>query len=493
MKRLTLPDIWALLRGKTHSEYRLRDKAEEFIWEIHRKLSIFEPCGDDDQRSLWIEVPRGNITDWMTFSDAKKFDIASTLEEYEREWKELYPSESEWFRITTCVYEGNVFFYITDGAHEFASYRGDNHGSGIYPDAFESLERLLKEICSLTKRIQHDTDAYNAYVEANLPKQIRIGRISRKDLYRILPWKRPDLDDKEDIIRMLQDCRTYCGKPLDEMTIRSFCKYYRIAYEVYHTSDPEDKEPDDTLDDVDFYKKWHFQQIPKDLDYDSVEDFKKFKYDFYGELGFSRTDVIADNRTVPGKWVIRISISYSACIWSGLKIAHALYNAGAPLHIEEADRLIAAVQESDNVRLTSRTFHNYLNSQNETSVYTLPWEFQCDHKEFGVTREQLHELISCSEWLPETKLKIQQKVPLESPLYDLIRDEVTEPMFLYDIRMKMWKDHDCYVDTYHHSEFEKNGYSLEIRGLNTQQVYETWSEAMTTGLLKVIESRRNKR
>ena len=38
--------------------------------------------------------------------------------------------------------------------------------------------------------------------------------------------------------------------------------------------------------------------------------------------------------------------------------------------------------------------------------------------------EQLQDLIRCSEWLPQPKLKIQQKVPLESPLYDLMRDEL---------------------------------------------------------------------
>ena len=44
---------------------------------------------------------------------------------------------------------------------------------------------------------------------------------------------------------------------------------------------------------------------------------------------------------------------------------------------------MAAVEETDYVRL-------------KTSVYSLPWEYQCDYKEYGVTREQLKELICCS-------------------------------------------------------------------------------------------------
>ena len=114
------------------------------------------------------------------------------------------------------------------------------------------------------------------------------------------------------------------------------------------------------------------------------------------------------------------------------------------------------------MRLTSDTFHNYLNWQEETSVYSLPWEYQCDYK-----------------------------VPLESPLYDLMRDKVTEPMFLYDIRMKIWKDYDGYVGTSHYSEFAKTGYRPYLNGSNIQKVYKTWSEAVTAGLLELIERRKN--
>ena len=163
------------------------------------------------------------------------------------------------------------------------------------------------------------------------------------------------------------------------------------------------------------------------------------------------------------------------------------------MHIDYAERLLAAVQEDDYVRLTSHTFHNYLNWQDETSVYSLPWEYECDYEEYGVTREQLQEIIDYSEWMSEQKLKIQHKVPLESPLYDLMRDKVTEPMFLYDIRMKIWKDYDGYVGTYHYSEFAKTGYRPYLNGSNIQKVYKTWSEAVTAGLLELIESRKNNR
>ena len=70
MKRFVQPNMYRLLRNGSRDEYHLADRAEEIAWELHKVLSVFEPCGDDDNRSIWLEVPRGKITDWMTYDDA---------------------------------------------------------------------------------------------------------------------------------------------------------------------------------------------------------------------------------------------------------------------------------------------------------------------------------------------------------------------------------------------------------------------------------------
>ena len=367
MKRLVQPNIARLLRNGSRDEYRLADRAEEIAWELHRLLSVFEPSGDDDNRSVWLEIPRGEITDWMTYDEAEEYEDVTSMEEYERTWKECYPCETQWVRLTTAVYENNVFLHLSDGEMGYANYRGDNHGHYLHPVFFEYLESLLNEVRLLVKKVLEDVDAYNDHVEEHLPKQIREGRILRKELYRILPWRRPDLEDKEKIVKMLQDCKTYSGEPLDEMTIRTFCKYYRVAYEAFRELDAEEA-INDPIDDVEFYRKRHFHKISDKLNLDSEDDFQKFDHDHYGELGFSRTNVLADDYTVPGKWVIRVSISYSSQIWDGLKVALALYEAGVPLHIDDAERLLEAVEETDFVRLTSCTFHNYLSWQDEMYV-----------------------------------------------------------------------------------------------------------------------------
>ena len=48
MKRFVQPNMYRLLRNGSRDEYHLADRAEEIAWELHNVLSVFEPCGDDD-------------------------------------------------------------------------------------------------------------------------------------------------------------------------------------------------------------------------------------------------------------------------------------------------------------------------------------------------------------------------------------------------------------------------------------------------------------
>jgi len=55
MKRFVQPNMYRLLRNGCRDEYHLADRAEEIAWELHKVLSVFEPCGDDDNRSIWLQ------------------------------------------------------------------------------------------------------------------------------------------------------------------------------------------------------------------------------------------------------------------------------------------------------------------------------------------------------------------------------------------------------------------------------------------------------
>ena len=465
-------------------EFLLEGVSLDIAWQIHKELQVFEPCGDDDNRTIWLEVPRGCISDWMSYEEAVCYEDVHDEEDYVEAWKVSHPRETEWLKVMTSVYDGNIFLRLFDGESSFGSYRSNDIGSCSKEKPSEYLALLLNEIRLLKERIISDPESYNEYVEKNLPKQKRTGRISRKELNRILPWYKEEIENQEEVEKILQDCIECSGEPLERMTIRIYCKYYRIAYEAY-----AERHDFEAKDDIEFYTKCAHKSIDDKLSLDSEKDFKKFAYDHYGELGLTRMNLYACDYDVPGKWVFHFAVSYSAWLWDALKIAKALYESGAPLQISFAERTLAALQERDYVRLTPHTFHNYLNHHEETSVLSLHYECECVDKAEPecFTREQLQEIIDHSEWLPEDKLKVQHKIPLDSPVYDLIRDEVKEPMFLYDIKMYLWEKHDMYVSTWYCDEFDGNGYTCGHS--DDEKVYDSWSEAIQAAIVECIQKK----
>ncbi len=260
-------------------------------------------------------------------------------------------------------------------------------------------------------------DGFNDYVAHNLPYQQCIGRIAQKEFNRIVPNFKIEVEDREMAIKALEDSVHGLSAPLLEtMTIRKYCTYFRIANEVYENyhrkrgfrgrihTDPQDV-PEE-LRDVVYYKRKKFVDVTKMYDIDSQEDFMRFATDHYGELGLSRLNIFASNYRQQG-WQIVVSNSYSANAGLAIEVATALYKAGAPLLIYDAEKLLRILLEEDYVRLVPDSYHNYMGYQEEGSVYELPWEYECsDDSNSVLTKEQYQAIVSIAEWLSEEMVKI---------------------------------------------------------------------------------------
>lgn len=76
-------------------------------------------------------------------------------------------------------------------------------------------------------------DGFNDYVAHHLSYQQRTGRIAQKELNRIVPNCKIVVEDREMAIKALEDSvHGRSGPPLESMTIRLYCTYYRIANAV---------------------------------------------------------------------------------------------------------------------------------------------------------------------------------------------------------------------------------------------------------------------
>ena len=391
----------------------------ERLVEIQHRFEQLAVMGDDEYRGFYIEVPRPAPEEWGDAEDLIASREYDSREAFLAERLAFNPMETIWFHVASSRYGDSRSIRVTDRKHTHFIITNHSKCTDAEPDdtwCRENLTRLFDYLQRMIDVIVANPDGFNDYVAHNLPYQQRTGRIAQKEFNRIVPKFKIEVEDREAAIKALEDSVHGRSAPLFEtMTIRKYCTYYRIAnevYEAYHRkrgfreliyTDPQDF-PEE-LRDVVYYKRKKFVDVAEMYDIDSPDDFMRFATDHYGELGLSRLNIFASNKRQKG-WMIVVSNSYSANVGLAIEVATALYKAGAPLLIYDAEKLLRILREEDWVRLVPDSFHNYMGYQEEGSVYELPWEYECsDDDDSPLTWEQYHAIVSLTEWLPEERVK----------------------------------------------------------------------------------------
>ncbi len=360
----------------------------ERLVEIQHRFERLAVIGDDEYPGFYIEVPRPTPEEW---GDVEKL-IASgeydSREAFLADWLAFNPMETQWFHVASKRYGDSRSIRITDWKHTRFIITNCPKCTDIEPDdtwCRENLTRLFDYQQRMIDVVFANPDGFNDYVAHNLPYQQRIGRIAQKEFNSIVPKFKIEVEDRETAIRALEDSVHGHSVPLlKTITIRMYCTYFCIANEVYETyhrkqefrsriyTDPQDV-PEE-LRDVAYYKRKKFVDMTEMYDIDSLEDFMRFATDHYGELRLSRLNIFASHDRQQG-WKIVVSNSYSANTGLDIEVATALYKAGVPLQIYDAEKLLRNLLEEDYVRLVLDSYHNYMGYQEEGSVYELPWEY----------------------------------------------------------------------------------------------------------------------
>ena len=382
---------------------------------IQRQFERLAVMGDDEYRGFYIEVPRPTPEEW---SDAEEL-IASgeygSREAFLADWLASNPMVTRWFHVASSRYGDSRSIRVTDRKHTRFIIMNCPKCTDIEPDdtwCRENLTHLFDYLQRMIDVIVANPNGFNDYVAHNLPYQQRIGRIAQREFNRIVPNFKINVEDRDTAIKALED--SVCGRSvplLETMTIRKYCTYFRIAnevYEAYHRKRgykgriyTDQQDVPEELRDVVYYKRKKFVDVTEMYDIDSPEDFMRFAIDHYGELGLSRLNIFASHDRQQG-WKIVVSNSYSANAGLAIEVATALYKAGAPLLIYDAEKLLRILLEEDYVRLVPDSFHNYMGYQEEGSVYELPWEYECsDDANSVLTKEQYQAIVSIAEWQPE--------------------------------------------------------------------------------------------
>ena len=398
----------------------------KMLVKLQEQFARLEKMGDDEYRGFYIELLRPTPEEWGDCEASIADGEYESKEEYLRDWELSNPRKTVWYHVSSAMYRENRTIQFTDRKHSYftiANYsRYTNRVDNNFPNEWQRdfLAKLALYFHKLIDAILQDPKGFNDYVANHLPYQQRDGKIARKEFNRIEPRFKIEVEDETTAIKALEDsvCKNF-GRPLDTMTIRSYCKYYRIAHEAY---DQYFKKFDTTrkkrtlpngvpleLQDVAYYNMVKFCDLQDKYDLDSETDFNKFASDHYGELGLSRLNVLASDFDSLG-WRIIVSNSYSVYVDVAVEVATALYKSGVPLEIHDAGKLLRILKEEDHVKLIPYTFHDYMGHHEEGTVYQLPWEYECMNSEENVlSLEQYHEIISLAEWDEIEKVTISKK------------------------------------------------------------------------------------
>lgn len=408
-----------VLGARQHWEIVVGSNMLERLVGIQRQFERLAVMGDDEYRGFYIEVPRPAPEEWGDAEELIASGEYDSREVFLADWLAFNPMETRWFHVASTRYGDSRSLRVTDRKRTmFIITNCPACADGAPDDAWcrDILTRLFDYLQRLIDVVVANPDGFNDYVAHNLPYLQRTGRIAERELNRIVPNCKVVVEDPETAIKALED--SVHGRsvpPLETMTIRLYCTYYRIAneaYEAYYRNrgaservyeDPQDV-PEE-LRDVAYYKRIKFVDVEALYDIDSPADFIRFATDHYGELGLSRLNIFASNKRQQG-WMIVVSNSYSANVGLAIEVATALYKAGAPLLIYDAERLLRILREEDWVRLVPSSFHNYMGYQDEGTVYELPWEYECSGDvDSPLTLEQYHAIVSLTEWQPEERVR----------------------------------------------------------------------------------------
>lgn len=512
MDRITQPIINSVLRGTLENDRRVDEQSFALLLEIQKTLSVFEPIEDDEARKIWLEIPRGTAEEWKAFDDERRGysdDEDDDLADYQDTLDEEFPRETQWLFLVTSTYRENTFLKISDRVHRYVVFTNRALDEKAYPmDMTWLFEPLLKLVQERVAQIAKDPEAYNRYIEENLPFRQRSGKIKSKDLNRIIPEGKMQVENREQCIQVMRELirreEVYesvksktpidwdglgVPAPFDTMSIRRFCKYYRIADTIFWSkSDYERaKKAVNIEDDVEYYAHHGLHHKLEGCDLDSEKEFEHFAQDHYGELGLSRMNVGATDYYAGGKWIITFGISYSAYADEGLKIAMALYETGAPFVFYDAENLLHILEETGTVRISPFTFHDYLEGGDDEGVIALPYEEDCD-KEGELTSEQYDEIVKLAKWEPDVQLKLDQPIPLDDAVYDMIREETDVPVTLSEIRHHIEKKYDVYLSVTQRDGYEGYYYMAPMRNEHLSAnkcdgFFPTFNEAMKALIL----------
>ena len=90
--KLTAPDMNRLIGCFSHEIQNPEQPSvalAETLDPLFKAMENLAPSKENDEaKGIWITVPRGKISDWRTFKEARDYEEVDSKEEYEDLWRD---------------------------------------------------------------------------------------------------------------------------------------------------------------------------------------------------------------------------------------------------------------------------------------------------------------------------------------------------------------------------------------------------------------------
>ena len=327
---------------------------------IINTMQQIKPASENsDARVLWITSDRGEFKDYIDDEElAERLADGETVEEIEKEWHDFFPKPTQWYRLavvhdkyndykTIIIDNKQVLEIDPEKKHESHPYKVQDFAEWIL-DAVNRAIELLK------------SGQYMDIVREQLPYEQRTGTIIRKDLYDIFPdWR--EAEQAEFTADQIAEFKEYITAPKhDNRVDMSAFEFYSLCSVGYKECGYDC----DGLTPKELYYKYADGRDAglRDINMHSTTAF----YAWYENLRLGRTsghpwEVIRGGNSTHVDLFVHYDddgVSLTVCgdnrCPEAVKFFIAIYRAGCPVELQNAELLSARINETEKIGIVPR-------------------------------------------------------------------------------------------------------------------------------------------
>lgn len=405
----TAPSFDQLIRVAQSEKVVTDTDCIEKLLLIINEIGVLEIQGEDENRSIWIEMPRGIIEDYGDYEEFLEEDIVSNYEEFVELWENDYPEKSKWYEFSVSTYNKEHYFFV-DSVLTFHVKTAEEMPIQIYYSS-ELIGWFYKIVLETLDLIKTDVAYYNEYRNSHLSFDRRFGKIYRKEYWSIFPEEGMTFQNhisKEDVLVLEsivnQSVDSEMDQALKKLTAGDFFNYCRMGYEAndYFKVDKNN------LSAVEMYKRMadgrddgmtmlDLDSEPAFLDWLRHKKGGGHPWEIFS--GGNSTHISLYVRSTENGWQLVLDGSSCVRVLETVKMSIALYKNHIPFILNKAEEILRMITGIDYIGIVPKTIlPRYCGS------HFPPEEKIIDFMNLGF--EKTEELIEKATWYPLREVRV---------------------------------------------------------------------------------------